>query len=73
MFGAYCQIAAITLGKIGIGSEPIMEEPDESSFTQLKTYTPRAIKDQCADTITHPDLRTSNGSSILTRPSVGRS
>src|ERR1700676_3550922 len=30
-------------------------------------------KDQCADTITRPGPRTLNGSSILTRPSVGRS
>lgn len=33
-------------------------------------YTPFAIKDQCAYTTTHPDPRTSNGSSILTRPSA---
>jgi hypothetical protein len=32
-----------------------------------------AIKDQCAHTITHPGPRTSNGSSIPTQPSVGRS
>jgi len=32
-----------------------------------------AIKDQCAHTIARLDPRTSNGSSILTRPSVGRS
>ena len=34
---------------------------------------PGARKGQCADTITHPAPRTLNGSSILTRPSVGRS
>ena len=33
----------------------------------------RAITDRCAYTITHPDPRSSSGSSILTRPSVGRS
>ena len=38
-----------------------------------KTYTPRAITSPCAYTVTHPGPRTSNGSSILTRPSVGRS
>ena len=38
-----------------------------------QTYSPHAIRDQCACTITHPGPRTSNGSSILTRPSVGRS
>ena len=36
-------------------------------------YTQRAIRDQCAYTITHRDPRTSNGTSILTRPSAGRS
>jgi hypothetical protein len=39
----------------------------------VKTYAPRAITNQCAYTITHPGPRTSNGSSILTPPSVGRS
>ena len=38
-----------------------------------QTYTPLAIIDQCAYTIMRPGPRTSNGSSILTRPSVGRS
>jgi ArsR family transcriptional regulator len=37
----------------------------------VKTYTPLAITYECAYTITHPGPRTSNGSSILTRPSVG--
>ena len=32
-----------------------------------------AIRDQCAYTITNPGLHTSSGSSILTRPSAGRS
>jgi hypothetical protein len=39
----------------------------------VKTYAPRAITDQCGYTITHPGPRTSNGSSILTPPFVGRS
>ena len=39
----------------------------------LSSPTPLAITDQCAYTITRPGPRTSNGSSILTRPSVGRS
>jgi hypothetical protein len=38
-----------------------------------ETYPPLAITYECAHTITHPGPRTSNGSSILTRPSVGRS
>ena len=38
-----------------------------------QTYTPLAIIDQCAYKILRPGPRTSNGSSILTRPSVGRS
>jgi hypothetical protein len=31
-----------------------------------------AIRDECANTVTDPDPRISNGSSILTRPSAGR-
>ena len=38
-----------------------------------QAYTPLAIIDQCAYTIMHRGPRTSNGYSILTRPSVGRS
>jgi hypothetical protein len=50
------------------------QEPMRTRFgARVKTYTPLAITDQCADTITHRGPRTSNGSSILTRPSVGRS
>jgi hypothetical protein len=33
----------------------------------------QAIKDECADTITPPGQRTSNGSSIPTQQSAGRS
>ena len=39
----------------------------------VKGYTPVAILDQCAYAIVRPGPRTSNGSSILTRPSVGKS
>jgi len=41
--------------------------------TAIRAYTAFAITDRCAYTITHPGPRTLNGSSILTRPSVGRS
>jgi hypothetical protein len=52
--------------------------PRESpnNFHQSRTFPwdiADAITDQCAYTITRPGPRTSNGSSTLTRPSVGRS
>src|SRR5713226_2051838 len=52
-------------------------KPAAANFLQerarVRTYTPRAIRDQCDDTITHRDRRTLNGSSTLTLPSVDRS
>jgi hypothetical protein len=58
----------------GTGATPVpFCDPKVVSFLIQSDTITRAITDQCADTITHPGLRTSNGSSILTRPSVGRS